>query len=89
MNRILIVAAFAFGMVACGQETTPATTAAPVVAVAPPAPTTAAAPAEPPPPATAEELPVPEDFETEASSGVTEANYRAELDRIAGEIAQQ
>jgi hypothetical protein len=86
MKRIL-VAAFCLGLFACGNQepAAPATTAPMVAMTAAPAPATAAPDPEP----TAQEVPVPEDFETEATGGVSEANYRAELDRIAGEIAQQ
>ena len=35
---------------------------------------------------TAEQVPVAEDFADEAEQGITETNYRDELDRIAGEV---
>jgi hypothetical protein len=84
--RIAVVLVLA-GAAACEsqssapQTTAVATTAAPMTA----APATAA---PPPPEPTSAEVPVPEDFETEASNSVHEDNYRAELDRIAGEIEQ-
>lgn len=84
MNRLLGSIAMFAVLVGCEPTVeTPATTA-PVVAPMTAAVATAAT--EPPAP-TAEEVPVPEDFEGEVSASISEANYRAELDRIAGEIA--
>ncbi len=57
------------------------TAAAPGMTAAVPMPVTVAT-AEP----TSAEVPVPEDFEQEAATTVQEANFRAELDRIAREI---
>ena len=83
-TRILATVAVV-ALLACGGEERPKAEPAPLPAAAQPAAEPIAAPPEP----SAEELPVPEDFEPEAETKITAANYREELDRLEREIAAQ
>lgn len=92
MSRVILCTASLLLAAACSGEPRPESEPAPEPALPPvtpaapaPAPIAeqqAAAELEPTP----EELPVQEDFETEAEQMVTLANYRAELDKLEKEL---
>lgn len=67
-------------LLACGKEETPAPEAVPEPAAPAPAEPVAPAPADDLP--SAEAFPVPEDFEQEAATEITEATYHAQLDTL-------
>jgi hypothetical protein len=66
-------------LLACGAEERPKAEPQPLVLPQPPTQNQAAQPS-------ADELPVPEDFEAEAEREITRANLRAELDSIEREL---
>ena len=76
-------------LLACGKEEAPAPEPVPEPA-APAAPEPVAAPAPAPAPAddvpSAAVFPVPEDFEDEAATEITEASYHAQLDTLEKEV---
>lgn len=72
-------------LLACGKEEAPAPEPVPEPGVPAAPEPVAPAPADDLP--TAQAFPVPEDFENEAATEITEASYRAQLDTIEKEVA--
>lgn len=88
MTRTPLLVAFVLALVlaaaACGREPRPEAKPAPVEPAAPP-PKPMTPPPEPE--ATADQLPLEEDFAPQAEQEITAANYRAALDAIEKEMA--
>lgn len=85
---LIAICAWAVGCGGEGEKATPATSpnaAAPVQAPAAPAVVEAPAPAPVKPP-TADELPVPEDFEAQVEGAISAKNYKAQFAQIDHEI---
>lgn len=72
-----------FALVACGSKARPEASPAPIEPAAPP-PKAVAPPPEPE--ATAEQLPLEDDFTAQAEQEITAENYRAALDAIEREM---
>lgn len=82
-SATLVIALVAF--LACGKQEQPLPEPAPLSAApAQPEPVPAPAPADELP--SADVLPVPEDFEDEAATEITEASYHAQLDALEKEV---
>ena len=84
-----VLCACALAAPGCSNDERPPAEPAPVAAPNPaPAPAAAPAAAEPPDP-TADELPLQEDFESEAEQQITEDNFKTELDAIDKEMSAE
>lgn len=86
--RMFSALVFALFALACGNDPRPKVEPTPEPALDP----SAAKPETPKPEVpdpSAEELPLPQDFETEVAEQITAQNFRAELERLEREIAVQ
>jgi hypothetical protein len=81
--RHLIAIVLLFALVACGSKPRPEASPAPIEPAAQP-PKPVAPPPEPE--ATAEQLPLEDDFAAQAEQEITAQNYRAALDAIEKEM---
>jgi hypothetical protein len=84
----LLSTLFAHGA-GCGSEPRPKTEPSTEPVPAAPSPRAATPPSAEPPEPSADELPVPQDFESEVAAQITAQNFRAELDRLERELAEQ
>ena len=84
MTRTALLFALVLAASACGGKSRPEAKPAPIEPAAPPP-----KPMTPPPEAeaTADQLPLEEDFAPQAEQEITAANYRAALDAIEKEMA--
>lgn len=88
--RLAFTLSLALFAPACGNDPRPKTepTPEPAADPSPARPEAPAAEADVPDPS-ADELPLPQDFEAEVAEQITAQNFRAELERLEREIAAQ
>jgi hypothetical protein len=84
VTRVVFLIALVLAAAACGGKPRPEAKPAPIAPTAPP-PKPLTPPPEPE--ATAEQLPLEDDFAPQAEQEITAANYRAALDAIEKEMA--